>query len=228
MKRVVLYSRVSTKRQDLEIQMVKLKQFAKAKDWLVVEEIFEKESGKKTDRPGYMKLMDMARKSQIDLVCVYKLDRFARTLKQIVDSAAEFREIGVDFVSFHENIDTSTTSGILYFHMCAAFSEFVASNIRDSVMQKIQYLKDKGVQLGRKNTLVTSKEQMDKLKAWAIKKEIKNRKLVFVDVEKIKELRATHTMRETARLMNLSLGAIQRALKPQKLDEPRMQKLAVV
>jgi DNA invertase Pin-like site-specific DNA recombinase len=91
----------------------------------------EKASGAKADRPELMKLLDNARKG--DVVIVWKLDRLARSIRQLLDTMALLNERGVELYSLTENINTTTPSGKLTFHIFAALAEFERDILRQRV-----------------------------------------------------------------------------------------------
>lgn len=109
----------------------------------------EKATGTTDKRPLLQALMASARKREIDIVLCWKLDRFARSLKNLITAIQEFQALGVDFVSLKDNIDLTTPSGRLMVHMLGAFSEFEASLIRERVNAGLREARRKGVQLGR-------------------------------------------------------------------------------
>jgi DNA invertase Pin-like site-specific DNA recombinase len=76
-------------------------------------------SGAKEHRPGLDKLPSLCRKRLVDAVVVYRYDRFARSLRQLVNALEEFRILGVDFISIHEGVDTTTANGRLVFGIFA-------------------------------------------------------------------------------------------------------------
>ena len=90
----------------------------------VAYELVDYESGAKENRPELDKLLDLARKRKVDVVLVWKFDRFARSTKQLVTALDEFRELGVDFISYTENVDTSTPAGNALFTMVSAPRDF--------------------------------------------------------------------------------------------------------
>ena len=73
------------------------------------------------------------RKRRVDAVVVYRYDRFARSLRQLVNALEEFRAMGVEFVSLHEGVDTSTPNGRLVFGIFASIAEFERELIRSRV-----------------------------------------------------------------------------------------------
>jgi DNA invertase Pin-like site-specific DNA recombinase len=82
-------------------------------------------------------------------VVVYRYDRFARSLRQLVNALEEFRSLGIDFVSLHEGVDTSTPNGRLVFGIFASIAEFERELIRDRVKSGLALAKSKGKHLGR-------------------------------------------------------------------------------
>jgi DNA invertase Pin-like site-specific DNA recombinase len=105
--------------------------------------------------------MDDARKRKFDIVLVWKFDRFARSLKMLVDSLALFQELGIDFISFKENIDTTTSMGRLIFHINSAYAEFEREIIKDRVIAGIKAKREKTGTWGRK---VLASELQQKIK----------------------------------------------------------------
>ena len=154
MKNVALYARISTNdgRQDPEVQLQQLRHYCQQRGWHVHKEYVDEMSGASESRPALNDLMEDSRKRRIDAVLVWKFDRFARSTKSLVLALEEFRQIGVDFVSFSENVDTSTAMGKVVFTVIAAMAEFERSLIRERVVAGIAKAKNDGVRLGRPRT----------------------------------------------------------------------------
>jgi len=93
-------------------------------------------------------------KRLVDAVVVYRYDRFARSLRQLVNALEEFRALGIDFVSLHEGVDTSTPNGRLVFGIFASIGEFERELIRDRVRSGLAAAKAKGKKLGRPRVAV--------------------------------------------------------------------------
>jgi DNA invertase Pin-like site-specific DNA recombinase len=85
----------------------------------------------------------------VDAVVVYRYDRFARSLRQLVNALEEFRALGIDFVSLHEGVDTSTLNGRLVVGIFASIAEFERDLIIDRVRSGIVLAKSRGKRLGR-------------------------------------------------------------------------------
>ncbi|MBI2417434.1 MAG: recombinase family protein [Ignavibacteriales bacterium] len=82
-----------------------------------------------------MRLFDDVRKRKTDCVLVWRFDRFARSTKELINALEEFNSLGVDFISFKENIDTSAPAGKVLFTMISAFSEFERSVLRYALLR---------------------------------------------------------------------------------------------
>lgn len=137
-KRVAIYARVSTTDQSTGPQLAYLREFAQAKGLTVVQEfVDEGVSGATKKRPGLDSLMDGARKRQFDIVAVWRFDRFARSTKHLLEALAEFRHLGIDFISFSENMDTSSPLGEAMFTIVAAVAQLERDIIRERVIAGI-------------------------------------------------------------------------------------------
>src|SRR5688572_2024314 len=104
MKRVGIYCRVSTADQTTENQLLDLRQYCQSRNWRIVGEYRDDGiSGTNDNRPALKQLMDAARKRKVDVILVWKLDRFGRSVSHLVNSLEELRALGVDFASFTES-----------------------------------------------------------------------------------------------------------------------------
>jgi DNA invertase Pin-like site-specific DNA recombinase len=104
------------------------------------------------------------RKRKVDAVVVYRYDRFARSLRQLVNALEEFRALGIEFVSLHEGVDTSTPNGRLVFGIFASIAEFERELIRSRVRSGLAAARAKGKKLGRPRAGVNP-EQVATLRA---------------------------------------------------------------
>jgi putative DNA-invertase from lambdoid prophage Rac len=157
-ERVAIYARVSTadKGQDPEMQLKDLREYAHARGWKVFGEYVDiGESGSKDKRPQLDRLMEDARKRRIDGILVWKLDRFGRSLKSLVTTLEELRGLGVQFVSYTENLDFSTPAGRAMANLIGVFAEFERDLIRERVKAGIQNAKSKGIRVGRRPLIDT-------------------------------------------------------------------------
>jgi DNA invertase Pin-like site-specific DNA recombinase len=152
MQRVALYARVSSAngQQDPAMQLSELRAFARARGFQVVNEFVDRGvSGAKESRPQLNQLVIDARQRKFDCVLVWKLDRFARSLKHLCNALAEFEALGIAFVSLRDNLDLTTPSGRLMFQIIGAMAEFECSLIVERVKAGLRNAKSKGRQLGR-------------------------------------------------------------------------------
>lgn len=151
--RVALYARVSTtdKGQDPNLQLTPLREYCHAREWTVSGEYIDVgQSGAKDRRPELDRLLNDTRKRKIDCIMVWKLDRWGRSLKHLINSLSELQGLGVSFVSYQENIDLTTPAGKMMFHIIGAMAEFERELIRERVKAGIQNAQKKGKRLGRK------------------------------------------------------------------------------
>jgi DNA invertase Pin-like site-specific DNA recombinase len=130
MKRAAIYVRVSTAtkirtgpdaayEQNPDVQEVPLRQLAAQRGWSVSRVYSDRMSGAKESRAGLNALMQDARRGTFDVVLVWRFDRFARSVEQLVSALAEFRGLRIDFVSHQESLDTSTAMGKAMFTIIA-------------------------------------------------------------------------------------------------------------
>jgi len=156
MKRAAIYARVSTHNgQNPEMQLEELRAYCKRRDWELAGEYVDTGiSGAKEHRPALDRLLSDCRKRLADAVVVYRYDRFARSLRQLVNALEEFRALGIDFVSLHEGVDTSTPNGRLVFGIFASIAEFERELIRDRVRSGLANAIAKGKRVGRPRVFV--------------------------------------------------------------------------
>ena len=154
--RVALYARVSTlNNQDPEMQLAELREYAALRGWHIVEEFTDQGvSGCKESRPALNRLMSDACRRRLDAVLVWKIDRFGRSLKHLVNALAELAALGVAFISLRDNLDLSTPSGRLMFQIIGAMAEFERALIQDRVRAGIRNARAKGTRLGRPRVVV--------------------------------------------------------------------------
>lgn len=158
-KRVALYARVSTldKGQDPETQLRPLREYADRRGFVLATEYVDTASGTTEDRTQYRAMIGAARKRQIDVVLVWRYDRFARSTQALVNALKEFQSLGVDFISYQENIDTTTPTGELIFHVMASLAQFESSLISERVRAGMARAKAQGKHIARP-PLVESKQ----------------------------------------------------------------------
>ena len=155
--RVAIYARVSTldKGQDPQNQLAVLRDYCRHRGFKVVGEFVDQASGRSENRSEYQKLLTTARRRQVDVVLVWRYDRFARSLSTLVNALAEFQAQGVDFISHQEQVDTTTPQGKLFFQMVSGFAEFESSIISERVTINSGRLKNAQLRFGPPGLLTT-------------------------------------------------------------------------
>ena len=150
-RRAALYARVSTddRGQDPETQLRQLREYAARRGFAVAEEFVDFASGTRNDRPHYKRLLEAVRKRQVDVVLVWRYDRFARSTQALVNALMEFRALGGDFISYQENVDTTTPQGELVFGMMANLAQFESSLIGERVRAGMARAKAQGKRVSR-------------------------------------------------------------------------------
>jgi DNA invertase Pin-like site-specific DNA recombinase len=160
--KVALYCRVSTADQHCGMQLDELREYAVRRGMEVAGEYVDQGvSGSKESRPALNRLMTDARRRKFDCIAVWRFDRFARSTKHLLMALEEFRALGIDFVSYQENIDTSTPLGQAIFTIVAAVATLERDLIRERVRAGLRHAKAKGKRLGRPKRVVDSKRITD-------------------------------------------------------------------
>jgi DNA invertase Pin-like site-specific DNA recombinase len=146
------YARVSTRDQETHLQIDALQAHG-------CERIFEeKASGAQRDRPELKAAIDYLRAG--DVLVVWKLDRLARSLRQLIETVEGLQEKGIGFVSLTEGIDTTSPGGKLVFHVFGALAEFEREMIRERTKAGLQAAKSRGRRLGRPAALTPDQIEM--------------------------------------------------------------------
>ncbi len=187
-KKVAIYARVSTKDQSVDMQLNDLERYTRERGFEIYK-IYKDNgvSGTKETRPELSKLMDDARKRKFDTVLVWRFDRFARSTKHLVNALYEFRNLSMDFISYQENIDTSSPLGEAIFTIISAMATLERDIIAERVRGGLRKAKANGKRLGRPKS--------------------------EVDTDKVIEYRKQNkSIRQIANELNLSKGAVQRTL----------------
>jgi DNA invertase Pin-like site-specific DNA recombinase len=178
--KVILYTRVSTDRQNHDSQLSELREYCARRNWTDVEEIIDTVSGAKSSRKGLDRLMAAVRRGRVDIVVCFKLDRLGRSLSHLAQMIDEFNTHKVALVVAAQGIDTSegNPAGKLQLHILCAVAEFEREIIRERVNAGLAAAKKKGVRLGRPATLDAHRDDIATLRAQgltcrAIAKELK-------------------------------------------------------
>ncbi|MGR3174594.1 MAG: recombinase family protein [Candidatus Scalindua sp.] len=189
MKKVAIYARVSTKDQSVDMQLNDLERYTRERGYEVFK-IYKDNgvSGTKETRPALSGLMDDAKKRKFDTVLVWRFDRFARSTKHLVSALYEFRNLGIDFISYQENIDTSSPLGEAIFTIISAMSKLERDIIAERVKGGLRKARANGKRLGRPNS--------------------------DVDINKVIKCKEQGmSIREIAKDLGLSRGKVERTLK---------------
>ncbi len=165
-QRVALYARVSTldKGQDPETQLIQLREYAKRRNFEIIGEFIDYASGTSEERKQYKQMMEAAKKRKLDVVLVWRYDRFARSTQALVNALKEFKNLGIDFISYQENIDTTTPTGELIFHVMASLAQFESSLISERVKAGMQRAKAQGKNISRPKLAKNKLNQIIELK----------------------------------------------------------------
>lgn len=151
--KIAAYLRVSTRDQKVDIQLDAIKNYCKLKDWVnPVFFIDHGESGAKTSRPQFNKMMSQARLKEFDAVLCWKFDRIGRSTIHLLSILGELNQLEVGFISIMESIDTTTPMGKMMFSVIAALSEFERETIRSRTKAGQDLAKSKGIHCGRPET----------------------------------------------------------------------------
>lgn len=158
---VALYARVSTVDQDCNLQLADLRRYAQQRFARHYEYVDVGVSGAQRKRPQLDALMTAAQQRVFDVVLVWKFDRFARSLKHLIDSLEEFRALGIDFISFTEGIDTTTPAGQLLFHVVGAVAQFERDLIVERVRAGMAHARAMGKRIGRPRAIIDADKVVD-------------------------------------------------------------------
>jgi DNA invertase Pin-like site-specific DNA recombinase len=148
-KRAAIYLRVSTTDQDTGLQETELRQYVESRGWACVVYQDKAQSGAKNDRPALNAMLTDMRRRKFDVVVVWKLDRLARSLKQLLTIGEECQSLGVDLVSLRQNIDTTLPAGRLTFQILGAVAEFERELLRERVKAGMAQARRTGKHCGR-------------------------------------------------------------------------------
>jgi DNA invertase Pin-like site-specific DNA recombinase len=152
--RAAIYARVSTNEQSPELQLRDLRQYTIARGLAATEYVDTGFSGAKQSRPALDRLMNDARKRRFDCVFVWRFDRFARSTKHLLLALEEFRSLGIQFISYQENIDTTSPLGQALFTIVSAVAQLERDLIRERVRAGLRNARAKGKQFGRRRVEV--------------------------------------------------------------------------
>jgi DNA invertase Pin-like site-specific DNA recombinase len=148
-KKAAIYCRVSTGDQNLDTQLLDLREFAKQRGFEIVGEYTDVISGTKSKRPGLDRLMTDARRRRFDILLVAAFDRIARNVRHFLEVLDELNHLGIEFISLRENIDTSGPLGRAMVVIVGAIAELERSLIVERVKAGMRRAKLEGRRIGR-------------------------------------------------------------------------------
>ena len=161
--RVGLYARVSTHdQQTLPLQLSAMREHAERRGWAIALVVEDVGSGVR-DRPRREDLMRAARRRDLDLILVWRLDRWGRSLVDLVTTLQELTALQVGFVSLSEALDLTTPSGRALAGMLAVFAEFERDILRDRVKAGIAQARKEGRPHGRPRTIAKHAAKVKRL-----------------------------------------------------------------
>ena len=154
--RAAAYARVSTNNgQDPTVQTRELEEYCARRGWTVAGQYIDVGiSGAKEKRPELNRLMADAHRRKFDAVIVWKFDRFARSVSNLLRALETFKALGIEFVSLSEQMDTSTPTGKMVFTVLGAVAELERSLIAERVKAGLRNARAKGKRLGRPRVAV--------------------------------------------------------------------------
>ena len=177
MLRVGLYARVSTlDQQTLPMQMRAMREHATKRGWSIALQVREVGSGA-AERELRQQLIDAARRRDIDVVLVWRLDRWGRSLADLVATLQELADLGVAFVSLTEALDLTTSTGRAMAGMLSVFSAFEHDILRERVRAGLAHARQNGKRLGRPATAASKTPLVQKLFRQGISKSEISRRL---------------------------------------------------
>jgi len=149
MKRAALYMRVSTVDQHPETQLLDLRQLAAQRSFEIIHEYTDRISGVKARRPGLDQMMTYARRGRFDVVLVWAADRIARSTKHFLEVLDELNRLGIEYISFRENIDTGGPLGRAIVVIIGAIAELERNLIIERVRAGMRRARLEGRSIGR-------------------------------------------------------------------------------
>jgi len=199
--RAAIYARVSTTDQNNALQIRELTEYAERRGWEVNGVYQDQLSGTAASRPGLDRLMADARRRRFDIVLVWKLDRFGRSLLHCVSTIQELTNLGIRFIAVSQGLDTdrSSPTSQLLTHILAAVAQFERELIRERVMAGMAHARKQGKQIGRPQK-------------------------VFDRDELVRLRRQGQSIEKIARQMRLGAGTVVRALQSLERHEAGCQK----
>jgi DNA invertase Pin-like site-specific DNA recombinase len=170
MFRVGLYARVSTHdQQTIPLQIRALREYAAKRGWTIAMQVNEVGSGT-SQRQQREKLLQAARRREIDAVLVWRLDRWGRSVADLLATLQELEHLGVGFVSLTEALDLTTPAGRAMAGLLAVFAQFERDILRERVRAGLAHARQNGKKLGRPITAALHADHVRQLHRAGISK----------------------------------------------------------
>jgi DNA invertase Pin-like site-specific DNA recombinase len=199
MKRAGLYMRVSTVDQHPETQLNDLRQMAGQRGLEIVAEYTDRISGTKAKRPGLDQMMTDARRGRFDVVLVWASDRIARSVKHFLDVLDELDRIGVEYVSFRENIDTGGPLGRALVVIIGAIAELERSLIVERVRAGMRRARLDGQRIGRAPLVLDSAAiHQDRQRGQSLREIARGHKISTATVQRVLRGQAVNSQERVA------------------------------
>jgi DNA invertase Pin-like site-specific DNA recombinase len=199
MKRAGLYLRVSTVDQHPETQLNDLRQMAGQRGLEIIAEYTDRISGTKAKRPGLDQMMTDARRGRFDVVLVWASDRIARSVKHFLEVLDELDRIGVQYVSFRENIDTGGPLGRAIVVIIGAIAELERSLIVERVRAGMRRARLDGQRIGRAPLVLDSAAiQQDRQRGQSLREIARGHKISTATVQRVLRGQAVNSQERVA------------------------------
>jgi putative DNA-invertase from lambdoid prophage Rac len=170
MLRAGLYARVSTNdQQTLAMQNRAMREYAIRRGWTVALQVREVNSGA-AKREARERLLEAARRREIDVVLVWRLDRWGRSVTDLLATLQELEHLGVGFVSLTEALDLTTPAGRAMAGLFAIFAEFEREILRERTRAGLAHARESGKRLGRPATAAAHTAEIRKLRRTGVSK----------------------------------------------------------
>ena len=166
-KTCAIYVRTSTAdKQDPAGQEAELRSLVEKRGWKIFKVYRDHGfSGAKANRPAFDEMWSDCRAGRISVVCVWALDRFGRSLKNLIEGLEELQRLGIDFLCLKQDLDTSSAAGRLLFHIVGAVAEFEHHLIRGRIAMGMAEARRKGKHIGRPPLRKFSEAELEQIRA---------------------------------------------------------------
>lgn len=148
---IIGYARVSSLTQDLDLQVSSIKKFADYRGDKIIRMFTDKASGKDLKRDGFQEMINLIDKNTlgIEAIVITKLDRIGRSLSDLIRIVEYLKSKNIQLVSITDNIDTTTSQGILFFQLVGAIAEYERKLINERTAAGLKEARESGVKFGR-------------------------------------------------------------------------------